>query len=69
MILSYPLSNSYPFPSFIFYNIFLNLFRDLEEQQELSEELDQQQRADLDLIRKELNSTQIQLYDRDTIIQ
>lgn len=48
---------------------FLLPFRDLEEQQELSEELDQQQRADLDLIRKELNSTQIQLYDRDSIIQ
>jgi hypothetical protein len=41
----------------------------MEEQQELSEELDQQQRGDLDVIRKELDSSKIQIYERETVIQ
>jgi hypothetical protein len=41
----------------------------MEEQQELSEELDQQQRGDLDVIRKELDSCKIQIYERETVIQ
>jgi hypothetical protein len=37
----------------------------MEEQQELSEELDQH----LDVIRKELDSSKIQIYERETVIQ
>lgn len=43
--------------------------RDLEEQQELSEELDQQQRSDLDTLRKRLDSANIQISERESIIQ
>lgn len=43
--------------------------RDLEEQQELSEELDQQQRQEIDLSRKKLDSASIQLSEKDTSIR
>jgi dynactin 1 len=43
--------------------------RDMEEQQELSEELDQQQRQELEHLRRQLDSASIQSAEKDSIIR